>query len=143
MREALARHTRTWNIDPRGAASQHLHQTTSVRRRLEAANRNNRWADAVNQIDPRLTNQPDWPALARTIQQVHETGYDAQKAIKLLARPDQPSTQPAADLRTRLIVTLHLADEHTKQTAAATNRRIQVPKPVRQTRQVEPSTPAR
>jgi len=144
VREALARHVRTWNIDPRGAASQHLHQTTSVRHRLEAANRNNRWADAVNQTDPRLTNQPDWPALARTIQQVHEAGYDAEKAVKLLARPDQPSTRPAADLRTRLIVTLHLTDEHTEQTAALpADRRIQAPKPVPRTRQVEPIRPAR
>ncbi len=111
VRDALARHTRTWNQDPRQAATRIMFTSTDVRRRLEAANRANRWTEIVNNVDPRLTSQPEWPALARTIQQAHEAGYDAEKAVRLLARPDQASPRPAAELRARIAATLNLTEE--------------------------------
>ncbi len=143
VREALARHARVWNTDPRVAAAQTLFNTASVRRRLEAANRNNRWAEAANNADPRLTSQPDWPALARTIQQIHEAGYDAEKAVSLLARPNQASTRPAADLRARLVSNLHLAEQCVERTGPLIDEHHPRPRAASRHRQPKPIVPTR
>ena len=144
VREALARHTRTWNQDPRQAADRILFRSTDVRRRLETAARATRWTEVVNQIDPRLTNQPDWPALARTIQQAHEAGYDAEKAVRLLARPDQASHRPAAELRALIAATLDLTQEPPGRRANASgSRRRDTTRAINQTRRPTPSTPRR
>ena len=139
VRETLARHTRTWNQDPQQAADKILFRSTDVRRRLEAANRADRWAEVVNQVDPRLTSQPEWPALARTIQQAHEAGYDAEKAVRLLARPAQASHRPAAELRARLTTTLDLADEHTSRPGRPDTTARETREPISPRRPTAPS----
>ena len=111
VREALARKVRIWNQDPRQAARQIQFRSTEVRRRMEAAAMGSRWTQLANTTDPRLTRQPDWPALERTIQYAHDLGYDVETAVRMLATPDQASRTPARDLRTRLTRTLSLNNE--------------------------------
>nr|WP_300144448.1 MobF family relaxase [Propionicimonas sp.] len=108
VREAFACHVRTWNQDPRHAATQILYRSTDVRRRLEAAAHASRWTQLVNTVDPRLTRQPDWPALEHTLQQAYENGYDVDQAVRLLATPEKASSWPAADFRARFTTTLSL-----------------------------------
>ncbi len=141
VREALARNVRTWNQDPRAAAATILAASTDVRRRIEAADHANRWADIVNHIDPRLTTQPDWPALARAIQQAHDTGYDAEKAVQMLARPGQESPRPAAELRMRIVKTLHLDQESIRPGTASAQPRDRAAKDAGRRRQTAPTTP--
>ena len=143
VREALARHVRSWNHNPRGAAAKTLASSSDVRRRIEAADHANRWKDVVDEIDPRLTAQPDWPLLARAIQQTHEAGYDTEKAVRLLARPGQESPRPAAELRTLLVTTLHLDDSSVTPATTSGQPRGRAATNAMRGRQPAPNAPAR
>ncbi len=143
VREALTRNARTWNQDPRAATARILASSGDVRRRIEAADHATRWKEVVDHIDPRLTAQPDWPALARAIQQTHEAGYDAEKAVRLLAQPGQRHPRPAAELRTRLVTTLHLNDQSTRPAVASTQPRDRSVTNAVRRRQTVPTAPTR
>jgi hypothetical protein len=56
-------------------------------------------------IDPRLPQQQDWPALARTMQHLHEHGHDVETLARTSAAEEPLArNRPAQDLRYRLAV---------------------------------------
>jgi conjugative relaxase-like TrwC/TraI family protein len=63
-----------------------------------------RWAQLAERINPRLTLDPSWPALARTIDHAAATGYDVETQLPTLAnRRPLPSDHPARSLEYRLL----------------------------------------
>ena len=102
VRERLAKHAQNWNRSPREAASDALVHDTEVRRRIQAASQLTRWSRLAMQVDPRLTSQPDWPALEAAMQRAHEAGHDVEQAVRQLATPTKVSGNPATELRARL-----------------------------------------
>ncbi|MDQ3527230.1 MAG: toprim domain-containing protein, partial [Actinomycetota bacterium] len=107
-RRALHRAARGWHDDPRTVATQQLDNTREVRTRLLAAatqTPEQRWAATADRLDPRLTTQQDWPALARTMQHLHDEGHDVQTLARA-SITDEPlaPTRPAQALRYRLAV---------------------------------------
>ncbi|MCK0111898.1 relaxase domain-containing protein [Ornithinimicrobium sp. F0845] len=107
-RRALHRAVRTWHDDPRAEATRQLDNTRAVRARLQAAAEQTleqRWATTADRLDPRLTAQADWPALARTMQDLHQQGFDVE-ALSQASIADEAllSSRPAQALRYRLAV---------------------------------------
>ncbi len=107
-RRALHRAVRSWHDDPHGAATRQLDNAREVRARLQAAatqTPEQRWAPTATRIDPRLTTQRDWPALARTMQHLHDEGHNVDTLARASAA-DEPLALglPAQDLRYRLAV---------------------------------------
>jgi DNA primase catalytic core len=107
-----------WETDPRRAAATGLANLTAVRARLETATppptrepSEPAWAVLADQLDPRLTTEPDWPAAALLLQQAHERGYDVAATLRALL-DDEPlaDERPATDLRYRLISRLDVTD---------------------------------
>ena len=63
-----------------------------------------RWAQLAERINPRLTIDPSWPALARAVDRAAATGYDVEKQLPILAnRRPLPSNHPARSLEYRLL----------------------------------------
>ena len=63
-----------------------------------------RWAQLAERINPRLTVDPSWPALARAIDRAATTGYDVEAQLPTLAnRRPLPSDHPARSLEYRLL----------------------------------------
>ena len=63
-----------------------------------------RWAQLVERINPRLTADPSWPALARAIDRAAATGYDVETHLPTLAnRRPLPNEHPARSLEYRLL----------------------------------------
>ena len=122
LRTAVA----AWSRDPGQGAAQQLQNVASVRARLEAAQADptRHWVALADQLDPRLTTESDWPALAAMLQAVHDHGYDVHAFSKGLVA-DSPLTRiPAQDLRYRLAAALPATDAEPvdEQPAAARNR---------------------
>lgn len=108
IRRALHQAVRAWHDDPHAVATQQLDNTRDVRARLEAAARQapeQHWAPLADRLDPRLTAQEDWPALAHVMQHLHDEGHDVQ-ALARASVTDEPlvSARPAQALRYRLAV---------------------------------------
>ena len=95
-----------WNRDPRKAAHQPLQNTAEVRARLTAvANRppQERWAPLADELDPRLVQEGDWPALASLMQDAHAQGHDVAAVGRALVGQSPLGELPAHDLRYRLV----------------------------------------
>lgn len=97
-----------WNRDPARAAAHPLAGIAEVRARLEAQvlDPTRRWAALADQIDPRLTRQSDWPALAEILQIAHRAGHDLTSLPQQLAADAPLGKMPAQDLRYRLVTAL-------------------------------------
>uniref|UniRef100_UPI00137B49B5 hypothetical protein n=1 Tax=Ornithinimicrobium cerasi TaxID=2248773 RepID=UPI00137B49B5 len=107
-RRALHQAVHAWHDDPHAVATQQLDTTRAVRARLEAAARQTpeqRWAPTADRLDPRLTGQEDWPALAHVMQKLHDQGHDVENLARSSVT-DEPlvSSRPAQALRYRLAV---------------------------------------
>ncbi len=97
-----------WNSDPARAAARHLTEISDVRTRLEAQHGDptRRWATLADQIDPRLTTQSDWPALAEMLQTANDAGHDVPALTRRLVADAPLGEVPAQELRYRLVATL-------------------------------------
>ncbi len=104
-RRALYLAVRAWHDNPRAVTTQQLEATRDVRARIEATAQapEQRWAPIADRLDPRLTAQDDWPALARTMQDLHDEGQDVESLARA-SITDEPlvSSRPAQSLRYRL-----------------------------------------
>jgi DNA primase catalytic core len=111
VRRDLLTHTQAWNTDPRKAAREPLAGITEVRRRLTLAAAQpppDRWAPLAIELDPRLTRQGDWPALAALMEHAHREGRDIPAAARRLIADRPLGHLPAQDLRYRLVASLDL-----------------------------------
>ena len=108
-RSRLAASVLEWNRDPRAAARARLDDTARVKDRLTAALKETptqRWAALASEVDPRLTSQTDWPALAAMMQLAHNDGHDVPATVRRLVDDEPLAELPAQDLRYRLVATL-------------------------------------
>jgi DNA primase catalytic core len=96
-----------FNIDRRAFSTRQLDSTALTRERLESADgatHADRWATLAQNIDARLLSQPDWPATAQMLQQIHDSGQDVSRIAQQLVANDQLlDDQPARDLRYRIV----------------------------------------
>ncbi|AXH95988.1 MobF family relaxase [Ornithinimicrobium avium] len=108
-RRALHHAVHTWHDDPHAVVTQQLDNTRELRARLEAAARpapEQRWTSLADRLDPRLTAQEDWPALATTMQQLHDEGHDVETLARAsITHEPLVSSRPAQALRARLAAT--------------------------------------
>ena len=98
LRTAVA----AWNRNPRQGAAHQVQNVASVRARLEAAQADptRRWGALADQLDPRLTTESDWPALAAMLQAAHEHGCDvhAPASPAQVAAPDSARRHTATHM---------------------------------------------
>jgi DNA primase catalytic core len=106
-----------WTADPRGLANRHLAERPPILPTPEPATPDTstsapaadsppaqRWAALADSIHTGLSNDPYWPALARTIDQAAAGGIDVQTLLPcLLADNPLPDEHPARSLDFRLI----------------------------------------
>ena len=138
-RRELRDAVKTWDADPRKAATAELHKSSDVRARLAAAaaapaaeapantktdtpaaTPAERWASLARELDPRLLEQGDWPATAARLQQAHDQGHDVTAATRALLAERPLSDSPARDLRYRLVARLELPVDTDESSAAPT-----------------------
>ncbi|MCE0485440.1 MobF family relaxase [Ornithinimicrobium sediminis] len=116
-RRALHQAVRAWHDDPHTVATHQLENLREVRARLETAARQTpeqRWAPIADRLDPRLTAQQDWPALAATMQHLHDEGHDVETLARAsVATEPLVTSRPAQALRYRLAVTAPTAAQST------------------------------
>ena len=60
------------------------------------------WVSLADRVDPRLTSEPDWPALANMLDSIHQNGADAQLLVQEAVARGPLDEVPARDLRYRL-----------------------------------------
>ena len=65
-----------------------------------------RWLPLGQELDPRLGQQGDWPALAAMLHQGHLEGHDVASLTRRLVAQEPLGEHPAQDLRYRLAVNL-------------------------------------
>ena len=106
--EAVARAAHDWNQDRRRASTRQLDTTREVRARLQAASGApvERWKTLATTLDPRLVGEPDWPATAAMLQDVHNAGHDLARLVRQLVNQEPLGGQPAQELRYRLVAYL-------------------------------------
>ncbi|MBA2696043.1 MAG: toprim domain-containing protein [Actinobacteria bacterium] len=101
----------TWNRDPRSAANEQLAHTGDLRDRLTSSAQQapeRRWAPLAKRLHPPLLDEPDWPALATLVDQVHRDGRDVERVLRLSVEDEPLGPLPAQDLRYRLATTLDI-----------------------------------
>jgi DNA primase catalytic core len=106
VRHMLLGQVKEWNDDPRSAARKPLQGVNDVEVRLARAARvlpQQRWAALAGQLDPRLCNQGDWPALAQLMESLHNQGNDVAAITRNLVSSTPLTELPAQDLRYRLV----------------------------------------
>ena len=104
----------TWDADPRRVAGGKAAATGVVRTRLEAAaelSPAQRWAALADDLDARLVDEPDWPATATMLQQVHEAGHDVPAATRAMVAEAPLGGSPARDLRYRIVASLDITTD--------------------------------
>ncbi|MEO8502118.1 MAG: toprim domain-containing protein, partial [Vicinamibacteria bacterium] len=115
-----------WNRDPAHSAAQHVADVASVRHRPDTTHDDpsRRWDGLADQLDPRLTAQSDWPALAAMLQAAHDHGFDVEAITGQLVAESPLTRMPAQDLRYRLASTLPASDAEPvhEQPSSAGNR---------------------
>jgi hypothetical protein len=110
--DTVTGHLRTavtdWNRDPAHTTTGQLGHIGAARTRLEAQHGDptRRWATLADQIDPRLTTQSDWPALADMLQTANDAGHDVPTLTRRLVTHAPLGQVPAQELRYRLVATL-------------------------------------
>ncbi|MFK5585091.1 MobF family relaxase [Serinicoccus sp. LYQ131] len=113
-RQALYGAVRTWHDDPHAVATRQPDNTRDARARIEATTRQApemRWSTTANRLDPRLTHQEDWPALAHAMQALHDEGHDVETLARASITDDALVTsRPAQALRHRLAAIAPRAD---------------------------------
>ena len=127
-RQLLAR-IRAWHTDPRAAADQAVHDVPQVRARLEAAaaqTPQQRWAPLADQLDRRITAQPDWFITAQMLQLAHDQGHDVVALTRIATQQRPLGNHPGRDLRYALVPYVDVPDtprpnEPTRPPAARTN----------------------
>jgi hypothetical protein len=111
----------------------------SVLERSISTGNTSQWADLARSIDGRLTEGPDWPALAASLDRAATAGYDLVANLPRLAAQDGlPERHPARELQYRLMIecdaALPTADTIADITSTATTgentRRPGLPPPV-------------
>ena len=108
-RSRLTASVQAWNRDPRAEARTRLDEVPEVKTRLTAAAQEtpvDRWAALASEIDPRLTSEADWPALAAMMQLAHRDGHDVPASVRRLVKNEPLADLPAQDLRYRLVAAL-------------------------------------
>jgi len=111
-RQLLAR-IRAWRTDPRAAADQAVHEVTQVHARLEAAaaqTPQQRWAALADQLDPRITAQPDWFITAQMLQLAHDQGHDVDALTRTAIQQRPLGNHPGQNLRHALVPYLDVPD---------------------------------
>lgn len=144
VRGALAERALAWNRDPRGSAQEELAGARDVRARLAdgeaappVAPPAQQWAPLGQELDPRLTAQGDWPALATMLHQADADGHDIATIARQLVADQPLGERPAQDLRYRLAATIPpeafsapaTHDRGTASPGAEQERRNPVPRP--------------
>jgi len=125
--QLLAR-IRAWHTDPRAAADQAAHEVTEVRARIEAAvaqTPQQQWAALADQVDRRITAEPDWFITAQMLQLAHEQGHDVNALTRMAIQQRPLGNHPGQDLRYALVPYLDVPDtprqgEPTRTTAPRT-----------------------
>ena len=116
MSEVIAA-VEAWTADPRGLAEKHLAERTPIPPTPEPAIADTsipapavdlpptqRWAALADSAHAGLSNDPYWPALARTIDQAAAGGIDVHALLPgLLADNPLPDEHPARSLDFRLV----------------------------------------
>jgi DNA primase len=111
-----------WNRDPANAAARQLGDIATVRARLKAQREpSQRWRALADQIDPRLTTESDWPALAEMLQNAHKAGHDVPALTRRLVAGSPLGKIPAQELRYRLVTELPEQEVHRTSDAAGTD----------------------
>ncbi|TQM63790.1 MobF family relaxase [Humibacillus xanthopallidus] len=108
-RACLAGYAEDWNRNPRAAARQQMTATREVRARPEASAEHqpvDRWLKLARELDPRLPDQSDWPALVCMLDQAHQDGHDVAATCRQLIDEKPLQDQPAQELRRRLAAQL-------------------------------------
>ena len=67
-----------------------------------------RWRELADSIDPRLSRDPDWPALAATLTALYDNGHDINESLPRLAAAPRPEHRPALELQYRLLAEARL-----------------------------------
>ena len=108
--ESHLKETRVFKPARGFAAKARLGEVHRVKARLTSVQDTlvDRWAALASQIDPRLTSQADWPALAAMMQLAHRDGHDVPATVRRLIEQEPLADQPAQDLRYRLVAALPL-----------------------------------
>ena len=120
----VADHLRTavtdWNRDPAAVAAGHT-SVADVRARLEMVRNDptRRWAAHARDLDPRLTSEADWPALALMMQNAEDAGHDIATITTQLVADTPLAAMPAQDLRYRLAGALPAPQAEEPQPASA------------------------
>lgn len=61
-----------------------------------------RWADLADELDARITGEPDWPATANALQFVHDQGRNVAAITREVLTRGPLDERPAQDLRYRI-----------------------------------------
>jgi DNA primase catalytic core len=139
LRDAI----KAWDADPRKVAQAEASDLREVRDRLQAAAAKSpaeRWTPLAREVDPRIVDQPDWPATAALIQEAHDHGHDVAAATRSMVAEAPLDDTPARDLRYRLVSRLDVTFE-TDQTPRAPQN-TENPQRTRDP-DVRPKTPSR
>lgn len=95
-----------WNGDRRRVSGNQIADTSAVRARIETtatAKPADHWAKLASSLDPRLVEQPDWPATAAMMQEIHDAGHDVPVLTRQLLNNTPLGDAPARDLRYLLV----------------------------------------
>lgn len=127
-----------WNHDPRTAAQDALNQVAAVRARLEAGpSPEGPWIVLARDLDPRLPDESDWPAVAWMLDEAQQAGLDVEALAHKLVSEERLSSRPAQDLRYRIAAAMPGTPPTPEATVAKTHA---VPGTQEERRQTPPST---
>jgi hypothetical protein len=109
-----------WTADPFSRAADQLHRHVSA-----SAPASERWAELGRSIDSDLINGPDWLRLAEALDCAHDSGYDVEHAVPVLAaRVPLPYRDAARELHARLLDDCpSAANAHSERNLSAMTRR--------------------
>ena len=101
LTEQLLGRVQTWNDDPAGEAA------NALARRAQQSDHHPQtpaaaWIALADQVDPRLTSEPDWPALVNMLDSLHHGGTAVRPLVHEALAYGPLDDMPARDLRYRL-----------------------------------------
>lgn len=97
-----------WDLNDPGTATQNASGAVgAVRNRLDAEpSTEGPWTALAEDLDPRLTREPDWRAAVWVLDEAKAAGFDVEKLARELVADDPLSVRPAQDLRYRIAAAL-------------------------------------
>ena len=101
LAHALVAQVWTWNSDPARAAANAIAECAQ-RPTATQVPQPAPWVSLADRVDPRLTSEPDWPALASMLTSVQDNGEDPIRLVHLAMADGPLDNMPAQDLRYRL-----------------------------------------